>query len=267
MEGKPSKRPGGINLPITILFIAGAFIVGMFYTRMQSLEKTLADLSRGSGGGGAQAVAPSGGNQLPPGNAQVAAQAPPPAPSAGDLDPIIDEDHIRGNRDARIMLVEYSDLECPFCKQFHSTAQQVVDTYDGQVAWVYRHFPLVQLHSKAPKEAEATECVAELGGEDKFWSYIDKIFEVTPANNGLDPAQLSILASQVGVNQSQFKTCLDSGKYAQKVNDHFSSGQRAGVTGTPGNILLDTKTGKTQLIAGALPFAQMKQAIDQMLAQ
>jgi protein-disulfide isomerase len=246
------------------LLIGGAFIVGMFYTRMQSLEKAVAELSQGNA---RVAAAPVVGNANPPTNNQVVAQAPPPAPVAGDVDPVTEEDHVRGDRQARIMLIEYSDLECPFCKRFHSTAQQVVDTYDGQVAWVYRHFPLVQLHSKAPKEAEATECVAELGGEDKFWSYVDKLFEVTPANNGLDEAQLPALAVQVGISETQFNTCLDSGRYAQKVQDHLASGQRAGVTGTPGNILLDTKSGKTQLIAGALPFDQMKQAVDQMLAQ
>ena len=82
-------------------------------------------------------------------------------------------------------VVEFSDLECPFCKRFHATMQQTVAAYGGQVAWVYRHFPIDQLHSKAPKEAEATECAAELGGNDKFWAYTNRLMEVTPANNGL----------------------------------------------------------------------------------
>ncbi|HEY4512581.1 MAG TPA: thioredoxin domain-containing protein [Candidatus Paceibacterota bacterium] len=99
-------------------------------------------------------------------------------------------DHIKGSLSASVKIVEYSDLECPFCKRFHTTMQEVMNTYnkDGKVAWVFRHFPLAQLHSKAPKEAEATECAAELGGNDGFWKFVDKINEITPSNNKLDQA-------------------------------------------------------------------------------
>ena len=194
-----------------------------------------------------------------------APQAVPAEPVAGPVEPLKDEDHIRGDKNARILLVEYSDLECPFCKRFHPTAKQVVDEYKGQVAWVYRHFPLDQIHSKADKEAEAVECANELGGEDGFWKLTDKIFEVTPANNGLNLDDLPKLAGEVGLNQSAFKTCLDSGKYAAHVEEDYQGGIKAGITGTPGNILLDTKTGKTKLIPGAVPFDQFKVAIDDLL--
>ncbi len=189
----------------------------------------------------------------------------PPEPTAGPVDPLKDEDHVRGNRNARILLFEYSDLECPFCKRFHPTAKQIVDTYKGEVAWVYRHFPLDQIHSKADKEAEAIECANELGGEDGFWKMTDKIFEVTPSNNGLDPAELPKIATQIGLNETKFKSCLDSGKYAAHVEEDYQGGIKAGITGTPGNILLDTKTSKTKLIPGALPFDQFKIAIDDLL--
>jgi len=90
---------------------------------------------------------------------------------------VTEKDHIIGDRNAELVIIEYSDTECPFCKTFHKTMKEVVQNYDGKVAWVYRHFPIAQLHSKASKEAEATECAAELGGNQAFWKYLDKIFE------------------------------------------------------------------------------------------
>src|SRR6185436_7093141 len=86
-----------------------------------------------------------------------------------EMEPVTEKDHILGNPNAEVIMVEYSDLECPFCKEFHSTLRRVMNEYgkDGKVAWVYRHFPIDSLHPKARKEAEATECAAELGGESK----------------------------------------------------------------------------------------------------
>lgn len=189
----------------------------------------------------------------------------PSQPQKVDVEGLRDNDHIRGDKSARILLIEYSDLECPFCKRFHPTAQQAVSEYKGEVAWVYRHFPLDQIHSKADKEAEATECANELSGNDGFWQMADKIFEVTPSNNGLNLDDLPKLAQQIGIDQNKFKACLDSGKYAQYVEDDYQSGIRAGVTGTPGNILLDTKTGKTASVPGAVPFETLKSSIDSLL--
>lgn len=192
------------------------------------------------------------------------AVAPQAAP-APNVRPLSDSDHVRGNKNARILLVEYSDFECPFCKNFHTTAKQAVENYNGQLAWVYRHFPLDQIHSKARKEAEAAECAFELGGEEVFWKMADKIFEVTPANNGLDLNSLPTLASQIGLDQNKFKSCLDSGKYADKVESDYQSGVAAGVNGTPGNFLLDAKTGKIESIPGAVPYPTLKQSIDNLL--
>ena len=131
--------------------------------------------------------------------------------------------------------------------------------------WVYRHFPLDQIHPKADKEAEATECAYKLAGNEGFWKMTNKIFEVTPSNNGLDLATLPDLANEIGINKVSFKSCLDSGEMAAHVEDDFQSGIKAGVTGTPGNILFDTKTGEIRIIPGAVPFDQMKQAIDELL--
>lgn len=179
--------------------------------------------------------------------------------------PLSDQDHVRGSRNARILLIEYSDFECPFCKNFHSTAKQTVENYNNEVAWVFRHFPLDQIHSKARKEAEAVECAFGLGGEETFWKMADKIFEITPGNNGLDLDTLPTLASQIGLNQNQFKNCLESGKYAPRVESDYQNGVKDGVQGTPGNFLLDTKTGKVEALPGAVPFGTIKTSIDDLL--
>lgn len=108
------------------------------------------------------------------------------------LDPVTAKDHIAGNPQADLLIIEYSDPECPFCKRFHETMTQVMNEYgkQGKVAWVYRHFPLDSIHSKARHEAEAMECAGEIGGNTKFWEYLNKLEEITPANNQLDPTLL-----------------------------------------------------------------------------
>ncbi|PIR07267.1 MAG: hypothetical protein COV55_00365 [Candidatus Komeilibacteria bacterium CG11_big_fil_rev_8_21_14_0_20_36_20] len=172
-------------------------------------------------------------------------------------------DWIKGDRNARISIIEFSDSECPFCQRFHSTMQQIVAEYDGEVNWIYRHFPLVSLHSKASKEAEATECAGEQGGNDAFWAYIDELFAITPANNGLDLNQLPEIAGTIGLDVDQFQTCLDSGKYAQKIQNSISEAQAAGARGTPYSVILAGD--KKLVIPGALPLEQVKSMIDTIL--
>lgn len=89
---------------------------------------------------------------------------------------VTDDDHVRGNRDAKVTLVEYSDFDCPFCTRFHDTTKQILDAYDGEVRLVFRDFPLAQLHPNAPKIAEASECIAAQNGEEAFWSFVDAYF-------------------------------------------------------------------------------------------
>lgn len=178
------------------------------------------------------------------------------------------KDHIRGNPDAPVKIVEYSDTECPFCKRFHDTMKQVMDEYgkSGKVAWVYRQFPLIQLHPKAPKEAEALECANEVGGSDKFWAYTDRLYEVTPSNNGLDSAELPKIAQYVGLNVNKFNTCLNSGKYAQHVEQDTQNAQATGGNGTPWSIVV-AKNGKKYPLSGAQPYASVKALIEQALQE
>ncbi len=182
--------------------------------------------------------------------------------------PISDEDHIRGSRDAKVTIVEYSDTECPFCKQLHTTLKQVMNDYDeGEVAWVYRHFPLDQLHQKARKESVALECAAELGGNDTFWSYTDRLYEITPANDGLDPAELPKIAAFVGLDTARFNECLESGKYDKKIQADVQNGfDTAGSYGTPWSIVV-AKNGNKYPLPGAQPYEAIKQIIDAALKE
>lgn len=176
------------------------------------------------------------------------------------------DDHILGNPNAEIIIVEYSDTECPFCKQYHQTLKRVMSEYgkDGKVAWVYRHFPIDSLHPKARKEAEALECANELGGSEKFWQYTNLLYETTPSNNGLDASELPKMAKTVGLDVSAFNSCLSSGKYADKVDAQYQDAIGTGAQGTPNSILV-SKDGTKTVVEGAQPYENLKNIIDALL--
>lgn len=180
--------------------------------------------------------------------------------------PITKDDHLLGNPDAKIIIVEYSDTECPYCKQFHTTMHKILETFDGKVAWVYRHFPIDQLHPKARKEAEATECAWEQGGNQKFWEYTNEVYNRTTSNNTLDPAQLPKIAQNVGLDVTAFNTCLSSGKYASKIEADYQDAIKSGGRGTPHSIIIEKDGTKTQVL-GAQPFEVLKATLEAMLAK
>lgn len=242
-ENKETIQKNTLAMPIAVV-IAGVIIAGAVIY---------------SGG-----KAPTAGTANQPQQQQVAQQT-------GDLEqmtPVTSKDHIRGDINAPVKIVEYSDTECPFCKRFHTTMKEVIDTYgkDGKVAWVYRHFPLDQLHSKARKEAVALECANEQGGNDKFWSYADRLYEVTPANNGLDPAEIPKIAEFVGLDTGKFNTCLASTKYDKHIEDEVQNAQATGGNGTPWSIVV-AKNGKKYPLSGAQPYASIKQIVEQALQE
>lgn len=193
---------------------------------------------------------------------------PPPEPTSTDRLPPIDAktDHIRGDLSkATVAVVEYSDFECPFCQRHHPTMKQVMDTYKDDVVWVYRHFPL-SFHANAQKEAEASECANELGGNEIFWKYTDAIFERTTAGGtGFPLENLAPLAKELGLDEAKFKSCLDDGTYSKHVQDDMSGGSTAGVSGTPGTIVVNLKTDENRIVSGAQPFSAFKAAIDALL--
>ncbi|HEY4511913.1 MAG TPA: thioredoxin domain-containing protein [Candidatus Paceibacterota bacterium] len=181
-------------------------------------------------------------------------------------------DHILGNPDAPVKIIEYSDLQCPYCQLFHTTMQQVMKEYGskGQVAWVYRHFWSERkdpngniFHAKAGISAEASECVAELAGNATFWKYIDRIFQDTPQS--LD--NLTGVAKDTGVDEKSFTACLNSRKYKNFIEqEEYTTAVQAGVRATPWNYVVG-KDGSHVLIEGAQSYATVKQIIDTMLKQ
>ena len=165
------------------------------------------------------------------------------APQASDalvnVAPVSTNDHINGDPGAAVKVIEFSDLECPFCKEFHQTLRELSTDYPNKFAWVFREYPIPQLHPKAPHEAQAAECAAKLGGNDKYWEYIDTIFQITPSNNGLDPAELPKVAQQIGLNADDFNTCLSSTYGQDIIQADETDGTNAGAIGTPYTIIED----------------------------
>ncbi len=230
-----TSKPLATNNVLILLLVAASLLAGYFFSQIQQLKN-------GQNNAGA-AQDPSAVQPEPEVNA--------PKPDKAE--------HWRGSDDARYVLIEYSDLECPFCKSFHPTAKQFLEENTTDVAWVYRHFPLTQIHPKAQKSAEATECAAEQGGNDAFWNMADAVIEKLPE---LELSKLPDVASEIGLNGNQLKTCLDSDKYSKKIKEDVDNATKVGVQSTPSNVLFDTKTGKSKTIAGAVPYETLKQTFE-----
>lgn len=171
-----------------------------------------------------------------------------------------ENDKIKGNRDAKLLLIEYSDYECPFCQQFHETAQQLVNDYDGQLAWAYRHFPL-DIHPGADDKSIFAECIYNEYGEDAFWSFTDYIFE----NIQTPVSQLETVAADLGYSSAGLTSCLENNETADFVLEDFNNGLALGVNGTPGNFIYNRETGEVTPVTGALPYENIKPLVDQLL--
>lgn len=195
-------------------------------------------------------------------NDEAPTPAAPTAPVArGEMAEVTDKDHIRGDlAQAKVVVVEYSDFECPFCARHHPTLVDLMDDYtNGEVAWVYRHFPL-SFHSEAEPAALASECAAEQG---KFWEYADALFE---NQTRLSESYYKSLAAQLGLKTSQFNDCLESAKYQDKVDADMASGRAAGVSGTPATFINGVMvTGSNGSSVGAAPKSTFKSLIDAQL--
>ncbi len=167
----------------------------------------------------------------------TAATPPPVAAASADDDPFI------GPADAPVTIIEFSDYQCPFCKRFRDeTLDQILETYEGKVRFVYRDFPLSSVHPYAQKAAEASECADDQG---KSWEYHDILF----ANQSvLDVASLKTYADQLGLDTATFNECLDEGKKSSEVGKDSEDARASGVTGTPAFFI------NGQLVSGAIPF-------------
>lgn len=210
-----------------------------------------------------------GTGNLADGSGDTAADTPTAGPTnptsieVGDIAGIIEDYPLKGNADARFVWVEYSDLECPYCKSLHDagTISQVMDKYGDDVAFVFKHYPL-DFHQNAARAAEAAECAAQLGGSDAYYAFIDEVFaQGVPVD-----AVLKEAATSAGLDADALMACADEGKYADKIQASMSEGQSLfGVTGTPGNVVIDTQTGEYRVIAGAYPASEFIKNIDEML--
>ncbi len=167
--------------------------------------------------------------------------------------------HTKGTGD--FTLIEYTDLECPFCKKFHPTVEAVMKDYDGRMRYSMKHFPL-NIHPKARKEALAAECA---GQQNKFFEFVTEIFTVTPSNNGLDEAVLFETAKKLGLVEDQFRTCLETESFAQEVADDAIEAQSTGGTGTPHTIIVDKNGTIITGIRGSVSEQQLRDAIDSVL--
>lgn len=169
---------------------------------------------------------------------------------------ILDNDHIRGNKDAKVTLVEFSDFQCPFCKKMKPTLDKLLNEYSNQVRLVYKHFPLDSIHPFARKAAEASECAGE---QDKFWEYHDALFAVQ--DQGFSLERFRQIAADLKLNIDQFNDCLNSSKYANKVEEDYQLGIKNQVNGTPTTFINGIR------VEGAQSFESVKLVIDRLLAK
>lgn len=172
---------------------------------------------------------------------------------------------LKGDKNARVTIMEFSDYQCPFCRRHAvNTLPHIDKEYiaTGKVRYIFRDFPLESIHKYAQKAAEAAHCAGEQG---KYWEMHDKLFDNQKA---LSSENFTKYAKSIGLKTSSFKKCLDSGKFAETVNKNLTEGQQLGISGTP-TLLLGISDGdkfkNIKLTRGAQPFAVFKQEIDALL--
>ena len=221
---------------LIILVVILAFFSGYLYFKVQSLNQ------KNAGTAGA------------PQQQQAAAPGAKVKVDVGHL-PVL------GNKDAKITVIEFADFQCPFCKRLFSDVEpglkkDYIDT--GKVKFYYRHYAF--LGQESTWSAEAAECANEQG---KFWEYHDYLFNNQGSENSgaFSKANLEKFAQTLGLDSTQFNSCLESDKYAKNVQDDLSAGQKAGVNGTPATFV------NGLLISGAQPYSAFKSQIDQELSK
>lgn len=170
------------------------------------------------------------------------------------------DDHILGNKNAKVKVVTYSDMECPYCISFKDTMRTLVAESDGKVAWVYRHFPL-DFHEFAMPAAVAAECSAEIGGEEKFFEFMEKF---TVVINSGKAANMPEISASIGIDKDKFSECFASDRYNQKIADQFAEGTAAGLEGTPYSVVFADDS-PVSTINGAFPKDEVRKIIDQYL--
>jgi protein-disulfide isomerase len=173
------------------------------------------------------------------------------------------DDYVRGDiLKAEVIIVEYSDSDCPYCGRFHTTMKEVLSAYGDKVAWIYRYFPLA-MHANAHNEAYALSCAGELGGNEVFWKYLDQVIDITVTPEKALPI-LTSTATSLGITEKAFTSCLASETTKKKVSDQIEETKSLGAQGTPYSIAIN-KSGKQVAIPGAYPIEEMKKIIDGLM--
>lgn len=204
----------------------------------------------------------SGRAEAPTTNERTAAQSENSTPR-----PVDETDYIRGNPNAPIMMVEYSDYDCPFCKQYHATMQQIMDEYGvtGKVAWTYRQFPLQELHPNAPRISEAALCVGDIGGTTAFWDFSDRVFEDRDVDEFTNVTKLPRYAVDAGVSEADYVACLNEGRMQERLESDMRSAINAGANSTPYTVVM---VGNQQfVISGAQPYETVKGIVENLIDQ
>ena len=206
---------------------------------------------------------------------QVASSAPQPtaqqaAPQAPQIFKVsIDDDPIKGDSDAPVTIVEFSDFQCPFCGRFYQqTLPAILEDYvdTGKVKFVYRDLPLNSIHPNAMSAHIAAECADEQG---EFWEYHDVLFEKQQQWQRLPESELRTTfveyAADAEINTDNFESCLSSQEIADEVNKDMQEARQLGITGTPSFFIGNDKDGYTKL-TGAQPYESFKIEIDKLLS-
>lgn len=168
--------------------------------------------------------------------------------------------HLYGAASAPITIVEFSDLECPFCARLHPTLKRMVDESNGGINWEYRHLPLPG-HVNAEPAAIASECVASLAGPEAFQTYI----EVLLANIGkANAAFLKAEAGKLGVAAAAYDTCIQDPAMATLVRDDKAAASRLGGSGTPYSLVVNNATKTAYPVTGAVPYEQWQTILSQV---
>jgi protein-disulfide isomerase len=184
--------------------------------------------------------------------------------------PVDSDDHIIGDLNADIFIVEYSDFECTYCKSFHEVMKRVVNEYGktGKVAWVYRHFPDQSKHLNAYDLALMSECIKFIKDDDTFWEFANRIFIDSPAST--DKASAMVIANELGVKTEIIKECLNREDIKAKVDRDIEDGKKIADKvlgfGTPYSFLI-SRSGIQTAIEGSKPFDEISQLIDAILAE
>jgi len=182
-----------------------------------------------------------------------------------DIRPISNNDHILGNPDANVVIVEYSDLECPNCKEFHPIMERIMGEYGkkGEVAWVYRHFTVDSQHPLARGAALATECVASVHGETAFWDFTSLVFQNAP--DSLSPENLKSIAVSMNVDEAKYDACIVLNTFDEKINADIADGKlirdNEPTFGTP-FLIITSKSGSQLNISGVEEYESLVEIIE-----